>query len=223
MLEKPVTVRNWKLVFSGLVATGLLFADTAAAYDANGMTDPSAWQEVYGGGDSYPANDPDYGGLRLVDPGYAFSAYDVYGYPGSGARDYGGTGGYGYPGQGLYSYGNPGYGSLYGPITRSYSSTPYTGAPNSIVAADRAYIRQLEERIRKLEEANKKSLPAYGERPNNPAMSSFSTDQPVYEAPAAGQFVRPNHPGAGSSHGGYSEYPTFQPSYGSPPTYRFRQ
>jgi hypothetical protein len=223
MLDKPVTVRNWKQVLTGLVAAGLLLVDTAAAYDAYDMADPSAWQEGYGSGDSYLANDPDYGGLRLLDPGYAFSAYDVYGYPGSGVRDYGGTGGYGYPGQGLYGYGYPGYGSLYGPVTRSYSSTPYSGAPNSVVAADRAYIRQLEERIRKLEEANKQSLPAYGERSNNPAMTSFSAGQPVYEAPAAGQVVRPNYPVAGSSHGNYSEYPTFQPSYAGPPTYKFRQ
>jgi hypothetical protein len=223
MLEKPVTARNWKQVFSGMVAAGLLLAGTAAAYDVNDMADPSAWQEGYGGGDSYPANDPDYGGLQLLDPGYAFSAYDVYGYPGSGVRDYGGAGGYGYPGQGFSGYGYPGLGSGYGPITRSYSSPPYSGAPNSTVASDRAYMRQLEERIQKLEDANKQSLPAYGGRSNNPAMSSFSTGQPVYEAPAAGQFGRPNYPGAGSPRGSYSEYPTFQPSYGGPPTYQFRQ
>ena len=223
MLEKPFAARNWKQVLSGIIAAGLLLSGTAAAHDVSDMADPSAWQEGYGSEDSYPANDPDYGGLRLLDPGYAFSAYDVYGYPGSGMRDYGGAGGYGYPVQGYSDYGYPGYGSLYGPITRGYTSPSYSGAPNSSAAADRAYIRQLEERIRKLEEANKQSLPAYDERPKNPAMSSFSTGQPVYQAPAAGQFGRPNYPGAGSPRGSYSEYPTFQPSYGAPPTYQFRQ
>jgi hypothetical protein len=218
MPEQPYTARNWKRVCCALAAAGLLTAGTAGAYDFDDMTDSYAGQYGYGGADSYPANDPDYGGLRLLDPGYAFSAYDVYGYPGSGVRDYGGTGGYGYPG-----YGYPGLGSGYGPITRSYSSPPYSGAPNSTAAADRAYIRQLEERIQKLEDANKQSLPAYGERPKNPAMSSFSTGQPMYEAPSASQFGRPNFPAAGSPRGSHSEYPTFQPSYGGPPTYQFRQ
>jgi hypothetical protein len=212
MSEKPYTARNWKWVFSGMVTAGLLLAGTAFAYDFDGMADSSAWQDGYGGGD-YPANDPDYGGLRLLDPGYAFSVYDVYGYPGSGVRDYGGAGGYGYPG----------YGSSYGPITRSYSSPAYTGAADSTAAADRAYIRQLEERIRKLENANKQSLPFYGQRSNNPAMSSFSAGQPAYEAPAAGQFGQSTYPATGSPAGSSSEYPTYQPSYGSPPMYRFRQ
>jgi hypothetical protein len=227
MLEKPVTARNWKRVCGGMVASGLLLAGTAGAYDVDGMADSAAWQNGYGGMDSYPSSDPDYGGLRLLDPGYAFSAYDVYGYPGSGVRDYGGAGGYGYPDHGVSGFGYPGYGSGYGsgygPITRSYSSPPYSGAPNSSAVADRAYIRQLEERIRKLENANKQSLPAYGERSNSPAMTSFSTGQPAYQAPAVGQFGQPNYPGAVSPHGGYSEYPTYQPSYGGPPTYRFRQ
>jgi hypothetical protein len=213
MPEEPYTSRNWKRVCSAMMAAGLLLAGAAGAYDVDDMADPSAWQYRYGGAASYPANDPDYGGLRLLDPGYAFSVYDVYGYPGSGVRDYGGAGGYGYPA----------HGSGYGPIARSYSLPAYGDALNSAAAAERVYIRQLEERIRKLEAANKQSLPAYGERSNSPVMSSFSTAQPAYVAPAASQFGQPNYPGTASPHGGYSEYPTFQPSYGGPPMYRFRQ
>jgi hypothetical protein len=210
-----------------MVATGLLLAGTAGAYDFDDMADPSAWPDGYGGGDYYRAPDPDYGGLRLLDPGYAFSAYDVYGYPGSGVRDYGGTGGYGYPGHGLSGYGYPGYGygygSGYGPITRSYSSPSSAGAPNSAAAAERDYIRRLEERIRKLENANKESLPSFGEGSNSPASPSFNAVMPAYEPPAAGQFGQPNYPGTGSTYGSHTEYPTFQPSYGGTPAYRFRQ
>jgi hypothetical protein len=228
MTEKPYSVRNWKRVCSGMAA-GLLLAGSAGAYDFDDMAEPSVVQEGYGGGDYYLAPDPDYGGLGLLDPGYAFSAYDVYGYPGSGVRDYGGVGGYGYPGRGFSSYGYPGYGtghgygSGYGPVTRSYSLPAYTGTPNDVVAADRAYIRQLEERIRKLENANKQSLPAYAERLNSPAWPSSNAAQPVYKAPAAGQVGQPAYPPAASSRGSHSEYPVFKPSYGGAPTYRFRQ
>jgi hypothetical protein len=206
-----------------MVTGSMLLAGTAGAYDFENTADPSAWQDGYGGGDVYRSADPDYGGLGLLDPGYAFSAaYDGYGYPGYGLRDYGGSG-YGYPGHGFSGYGYPGYGSGYGPITRSYSSPPYAGAPNSTAAADRAYIRQLEERIRKLENANKQSLPAFGEQLSSPALPAFNAAPPVYEAPAAGQFGQPNYPGKSSPRGSHSEYPTYQPSYQVPPTYQFRQ
>ena len=222
MSEKPYSVPNWKRVCNGMAAVGLLLAGKAGAYDFGDLADPSLEQNFSGGGDYYLAPDPYYGGLELLDPGYAFSAYDLYGYPGSGVRDYGGAGGYGYPGYGTgYGYGS---GSGYGPVTRSYSLPAYTGTPNSVVAADRAYIRQLEERIRKLENAaNKQSLPAYGERLNSPAWPSSNAAQPVYKTPAAGQFGQPAYPPAASSRGTHSEYPVFQPSYDGPPTYRFRQ
>ncbi len=204
-----------------MVAGGMLLAGTAGAYDVDNTVDPSAWQDGYGGGDYYRA--PGYGGLGLADPGYAFSAaYDGYGYPGYGLRDYDGGGGYGYSSHGFSGYGSPGYGG-YGPVTRSYYSPAYAGAPDSAAAADRAYIRQLEERIRKLENANKQSLPAYGEQLSSPALPAFNAAQPVYEAPAAGQFGQPNYPGKASPRGSHSEYPTYQPSYQVPPTYQFRQ
>jgi hypothetical protein len=215
-----------------MAVAGLLLAGSAGAHDFDQMADPSVEQDGYDGGDYYLAPDPDYGGLGLLDPGYAFSAYDMYGYPGSGVRDYGGAGGYGYPDRGYSGYGYPGYGtgygygsgSGYGPVTRSYSLPAHTGTPNSVVAADRAYIRQLEERIRKLENAvNKQSLPAYGERLNSSAWPSSNAAQPLYKAPAAGQFGQPTYPLAESSRGSHSEYPVFQPSYGGTPMYRFRQ
>jgi len=222
MTEKPDTARNWKWASRACVLSALLMAGSAGAYDFNAMADPPATQDGYGGGDSYPSNDPDYAGLQLLDPGYAFSVYDVYGYPGSGVRDNAWAGNYGYPGQGMSGYGYPGYG--YGPITRSYSLPSNGGTPNSTAASNRAYIRQLEERIRKLEMANQQQpMPAYGERMNTPAWPSVSPAQPAYEAPAAGQFgQQPAYPGAGTVRGGHSEYPTFQPSYGVPPTYQFR-
>jgi hypothetical protein len=212
-----------------MAVAGLLLAGSAGAYDYDGMADPSVGLNGYGGGDYYLAPDPDYGGLGLLDPGYAFSAYDVYGYPGSGVRDYGGAGGYGYPDRGYSGYGYPGYGaghgygSGYGPISRSYSLPACTGTSNAAVEADRAYIRQLEERIRKLENANKQSLPAYGERLNSPSWPSSNASQPVYKTPGAGQFGQPTYPPAESSRGSHSEYPVFQPSYGGTPMYRFRQ
>jgi hypothetical protein len=211
-----------------MAAAGLLLAGSAGAYDIDDMADPAMKQFGYGGGYYLPP-DPDYGGLELLDPGYAFSAYDVYGYPGSGVRDYGGAGGYGYPDRGYSGYGYPGYGagygygSGYGPITQSYSLPAYSGTPNAAAAADRAYIRQLEERIRKLENANKQSLPPYGERSNSPSWSSSSAAQPMSKVPAASQFGQPTYPPAASSRGSHSEYPVFQPSYGGTPMYRFRQ
>jgi hypothetical protein len=220
MSEKPYTARNGKRVYRGLVAAGLLLAGTAGAYDVDNMVDPSAWLDGYAGGDDYRF--PPSGGLGFADPGYAFTAvYDGYGYPGYGLRDYGGSG-YDYSGHGYSGYGNPGYGG-YGPVTRGYYSPAYPGAPDSTAAADRAYIRQLEERIRKLENANKQSLPAFGEQLSSPALPSFNAAQPVYEAPAAGQFGQPNYPGKASPRGSHSEYPTYQPSYGSQPMYQFRQ
>lgn len=223
MSEIPYPIRSWKRVYRGIAAVGLMLAGSAGAYDFDDMAGHSLEQDAYDGGDYYLAPDPDYGGLGLLDPGYAFSAYDVYGYPGSGVRDFGGAGGYGYPDRGYSGYGYPGYGSGYGPVTRSYSLPAYDGTSNSAVAADRAYIRQLEERIRKLENANKQSLPAYGDRLNSPAWPSSSAAQPVYKAPVAGQFGQPAYPAAASPRGTHSEYPVFQPSYGGPPTYRFRQ
>jgi hypothetical protein len=220
MSGKRERVRNWNRVRGAWLLSALLVAGSAGGYGLGEKVDPDTTPGGYGGGDAYMFNDPDYGGPRLLDPGYAFSVYDVYGYPGSGFRDYGWPGNNGYSGYGGYTdYG-------YGTATRSYAFPPSygSGAPNSSVAADRAYIRQLEERIRKLELANKQQqLPPYGVRPNPQSWPSFSPTQPGYEPPAAGRFKQqPAYPGNGSAYGGHSEYPTFQPSYGGPPTYQFR-
>jgi hypothetical protein len=218
MSGKPDTARNWKRAGGAWLLSALLLVGSAGAYDFEEATDAPATLDGYGERDAYPSNDPDYGGLRLLDPGYAFSVYDIYGYPGAGVRDYGWAGNYGYPAHGGY----PGYG--YGPVTRSNSSPPYGDAPNSGVTSDRAYIRQLEERIRKLELANKQQqLPPYGARPNIQSWPQFNPTQPGYEPPAAGQLgQQPTDPGGNPGYSGHSDYPTFQPSYGGPPTYRFR-
>jgi hypothetical protein len=218
MAGKRDQVRNWHRVRGAWLLSALLMTGSAGGYGLGEKVDPGATLDGYG--DPYMFSDPDYGGLRLLDPGYAFSAYDVYGYPGSGFRDFGRPGNYGYSGYGSY----PDYG--YGSATRSPAFPPSYGggAPSSGVASDRAYIRQLEERIRKLELANKQQqLPPYGVRPNPQAWPSFSPTQPGYEPKAAGQFgQRPAHSGGGAGYGNHSDYPIFQPSYGGPPTYQFR-
>jgi hypothetical protein len=218
MSGNPDSAKNWNRGRGAWLLFALLLAGSAGAYDLDEKADPVTTLDGYGGGDAYPSNDPDYGGLKLLDPGYAFSVYDIYGYPGAGVRDYGGPGNSGYPGYGGYQ------GDGYGPVTRGYSSPTYGGSPNSGVASDRAYIRQLEERIRKLELANKQQqLPPYGARSNPQSWPSVNQTQPGYEPPAAGQFgQQPIYPGGSPGYGGHSEYPTFQPSYGGPPTYQFR-
>lgn len=219
MSGKRDSANNWKWTGGAWLLSVLLLTGNAGAYDFEEPTEPAVTPESYGGWDVYPSDDPDNGGLRLLDPGYAFSVYDIYGYPGAGLRDDRWAGSYGYPGDRGY----PGYG--YGPGTRSASSyPPYGGTPNSGVAADRAYIRQLEERVRKLELANKqRQLPPYVGSPNTPSWPSLNPGQPGYEPPAAGQFgQQPAYSGSRSGYGGQSDYPTFQPSYGGPPTYQFR-
>lgn len=223
--ERPMSgkrdqVRIWGMARGTWLLSALLVAGSAGGYGLGEKVNPDTAPDGYGVGDAYLFNDPDYGGLRLLDPGYAFSVYDVYGYPGSGFRDYGWPGNYGNSGYGGY----PDYG--YGSATRSYAFPPsYSGGvPNSSAAADRAYIRQLEERIRKLELANQQQqLPPYGVRPNVQSWTSFSPNQPGYEPPAAGQFgQRPARSGGGAGYGSHPDYPIFQPSYGGPPTYQFR-
>lgn len=217
MVGRPDTAKNWRRAGGACLLSAWLLAGSASAYDFDDTTnDAATTPDGYGGRGVYLSDDPDYGGLRLLDPGYAFSLYDVYGYPDAGVRDYGWNGNYGYPGYGDYGG--------YGPVTRGYSSPSYDTAPNP-AAANRAYIRQLEERIRKLELANKqRQLPPYGERPNPQSWPSFTPAQPGHAPPAAGQFgQQPAYPTGGSAdYGGHSEYPTFQPSYGVPPTYQFR-
>jgi len=209
----------------GLAAAGLLLAGTANAYDFGNPGDPYASPDDYAGGDYYRF--PGIGTSGYLDPGYAFSVAAGYGDPGYdiggyGRRDYG-VGGYGYPGgYGLSGYGDPSYGYGSVPGARGYYAPP-SGAPESAPAADRGYIRRLEERIRKLENANKQSLPAYGERNSSPALPPYHGEQPGYKASAAGYFGQPEIKGASPQGGNHTDYPTYQPTYGGQPTYQFRQ
>jgi hypothetical protein len=207
----------------GLAAAGLLLAGTASAYDFDNPVDPSASLDDDAGGDYYRF--PGLGTSGYLDPGYAFSVAAGYGDPGYDIGGYGlrgnGVGGYGYPGgYGLSGYGDPGYG--YGLGARGYY-TPSSGAPESAPAADRGYIRRLEERIRKLENANKQSLPPYGERYGTSALPPYHGEQPGNEAPAASYFGQPQFKGAGSQGDSHTDYPTYQPTYAGQPTYQFRQ
>jgi hypothetical protein len=200
----------------GLVFAIVLFAGRANAYDVDNTLDPSAWPDGFSGGDYYSY--PGYGALGYLDPGYAFSlatgyanpAYDAGGY---GSQGFGGSG-YGYP-----AYGRPGY----GPDDRGNYAPSY-GESDTVPAVNRQYIRQLEERVRKLEKANEQTLPPYSERYTP---SVFSTpnpgNQPAYTAPGAGYAGQPGRQGSGSQASSNDEYPTYQPRYGGPPTYQFRQ
>ena len=221
MSEEPFTVRN-RLMSYGLAAAGLLLAGTASAYDFGNPVDSAASPDDYAGGDYYRF--PGIGTSGYLDPGYAFSATEGHGYPGYDIGGYGlrgnGSGGYGYPGYGLSGYGDTGYGSVLG--ARGYYA-PRSGAPDSAPAADRNYIRRLEERIRKLENANKQSLPAYGVRYDNSPLPPYNGGHPGYEAPAAGYFGQPEIKGANPQGGNHTDYPTYQPTYGGQPTYQFRQ
>ncbi len=110
----------------GLAAAGLLIAGTANAYDFGNPGEPSASPDNYAGGDYYRF--PGIGTSGYLDPGYAFSATEGYGYPGYDVGGYGlrgnGWGGYGYPGYGLSGYGDTGYG--YGSVlgARGYYAPP---------------------------------------------------------------------------------------------------
>jgi hypothetical protein len=226
MLEVPYTLRIRGMWRNGLALAVLLFAGTVNAYDVDNTPESSAWTDEYPGGDHYDY--PGYGALGYLDPGYAFSLATEYGSPaydtsGYGAHGYGGDYG-GYPAYGPSGYGYPVPGNGRG-VRGNYAS-PY-GESGSIPAANLEYIRQLEERVRKLEKANQQTneqtLPPYNGKYSQPAFSPYPGNQSAYEAPGAGYPGLPAHRSSGTRAGGNGEYPTYQPRYGGPPTYQFRQ
>jgi hypothetical protein len=205
---------------SGLASAILLLAGAACADDVDNLLDPlgqSGYTErgYYG----YPG----YGALGYLDPGYAFVLATGYGNPlyDAGGNDWRGNDGAGdtYPGYGRSGYENSGYG--YGPDSRGYYASSYSD-PGASRAADQRHIRQLEERIRKLEQASQQPLPPYREASSQTTFT-FPASKSTYEAPTADNEGESVYQWPGSRPAGHTEYPTYQPSYGSPPTYQFRQ
>ncbi len=135
-------MRNKAIKFStAIVASGLLLAGTAHAFDMGNMMNPSKWM----GGNSNSDRYNDYGG----GPGYGGGYGGAPGYGGG----YGGAPGYGGPGYGGGYGGAPGYGGGYGGAP-GYSGAPAYGAPAAGSASDAAEIERLKARIKKLEESN---------------------------------------------------------------------
>ncbi|MGD2055354.1 MAG: hypothetical protein PVJ15_00995 [Gammaproteobacteria bacterium] len=215
---------------SGPVCAILLLAGPACAHDIDDTPGYSTWEGGYPGigysGTGYYGY-PGYGAWGYIDPGYAASLgtisanplYDIGGYGLYGL----GWDGYGYPGYGLSGYGYPGFDYGPGPGAHGDYASPYSesGVSGSV---DQRYIRQLEERIRKLEKAGKQSLKPYSERSSQWAVSPrYSDKQPAYQEPWSGYYGQSGNPWSRSWQDNQGEYPTYQPSYGGPPTYRFRQ
>jgi hypothetical protein len=170
-----------------LVAAGVLFANTGHAFDMGNVMNPSRWM---GGGDRddyYDDYGPGYGGpgYGYGAPGYGYGAPGYgYGAPGYGygapGYGYGGAPGYGYGAPGVggvpgYGYGGaPGYGGVPGAAgAPAYGGSPDYGAASSGTADE---IERLQERIRLLEEANRKAPPA---------SSAWGNSRPGYSEPAA--------------------------------------
>jgi hypothetical protein len=206
----------------GLAWLAWLLAGAALVSHADDMPDSSAWRGDDPGSGYYGYSG--YGAQGYLDPGYALTLgtmstrplYDTGGYGLYGH----GWGGYGYPGYGTSGYGYPGYG--YGPGAYDDYMPPSSASADSR-ALDQRYIRQLEERIRKLEKASQGSLPSYSERSSQWAVSPYPGKQPSFEAPGAGYAGQSGNPWSGAWQDSQGEYPTYQPSYGGPPAYRFRQ
>jgi hypothetical protein len=124
-----------KTVSAACVASSLLLAGTAHAFDMGNMMNPSKWMnnnndryDDYRGGPGYGYGYPGYGGY--------YGGYPGYGGPGG---YYGGYPGYGAPGYGYGGY--PGYGG-------STVVVPGNSGGNSEVQQLKARIRQLETEVR---------------------------------------------------------------------------
>ena len=144
-------MRNKAIKFStAIVASGLLLASTAHAFDMGNMMNPSKWM----GGNKNSDRYDDYGGPGGYGGGPGGYGGGPGGYGGGPGGYGGGPGGYG-GGPGGYG-GAPGYGggSGYGG-TPGYGGAPGYVAPASGTASDAAEIERLKTRIKKLEESNK--------------------------------------------------------------------
>ena len=151
---------------SVLLATGLLIAGTASAFDMGNMMNPSKWM---GGNDD--------------DDDYYYD--DYYGGPGG----YPPPPGYGYPGPGYGGYGAPGYGAPgYGGAPAYGGGAPGYSTPQGPSSAESAEITRLKERIRMLEEANREIPPpsSYGGQQGYQQAPGYGGQQGYQQAPGYG-------------------------------------
>jgi hypothetical protein len=229
MSDEPCSVRIRVLRCSGPACTVLLLAAPVCAHDVDDTPDSSTWQGGYPGngysGSEYYAY-PGYRAWGYIDPGYAgslgtISASSLYDIGSYGLYGHG-WGGYGDPGYGLSGYGYPGLGYGLGP--GAYDDYVHSFSESAASrAADQRYIRQLEERIGKLEKASRESRSFYGERSSQWTLPPYPGNQLSFGAPEAGYAGQSGNPWSRSWLDSQGEYPTYQPSYGGPPVYRFRQ
>jgi predicted nucleic acid-binding Zn ribbon protein len=223
MSKEPDRVRNNMRVCSGPACAALLLSGAAVVVHADDTPDSSAWPADDSGRGYYGYSD--YGVPGYLDPGYAATLGTINTGPLYGIGGYGlyghGWGGYGYPGYGLSGYGYPGYGYGIGAYDNYASRYGESAASRAV---DQRYIRQLEERIRKLEKASREPRPFYGARASQWTLSTYPGNQPSFGAPEGGYAGQSSgNPWSRSWQDSQGEYPTYQPSYGSPPAYRFRQ
>lgn len=176
-------------IFSSIfLASSLLLAMPAQAFDMGDMMNPSKWVGKDKKRDRYDDDYYDYydygppPGLGYGAPGYG--GYGAPGYGGYGAPGYGGYGapgygGYGAPGYGGYGVdpgqgapGAPGYGGSYtgpsyggnytGPSDPSRAGGGQSGYGPGITTDDQMEIQRLKDRIRRLEQADKPQPNVWG-------------------------------------------------------------
>jgi hypothetical protein len=180
-------VQTRTALFSSIfLASSLLLAMPAQAFDMGNMMNPSKWVGGDKKRDRYDDDYYDYG----PPPGYGYGApgyggYGAPGYGGYGAPGYGGYGapgygGYGLPGYGGYggmpgdyatpgapayggSYTGPSYGGNYtGPSDPSHAGGGQSGYGPGVTTDDQIEIQRLKDRIRKLEQADKPQPNVWG-------------------------------------------------------------
>ena len=159
-------------IFSSIfLASSLLLAMPAQAFDMGDMMNPSKWVGKDKKRDRY---DDDYYDYYDYGPppglGYGAPGYGGYGAPGYGGYGAPGYGGYGAPGYG--GYGAPGYGGSYtgpsyggnytGPSDPSRAGGGQSGYGPGITTDDQMEIQRLKDRIRKLEQADKPQPNVWG-------------------------------------------------------------
>jgi len=132
-----------RFIYISFIFLGLAFASATHAFNMGNMMSPSRWMGNNNDNDRY---DDDY-----YDRGYGYGGAPGYGYGGVPGYGYGGVPGYGYGSVPGYGYGSaPGYGTAPG-----YGGAPAYNAPGS--NSDAKEIKRLQDRIKKLEESNRRN------------------------------------------------------------------